>query len=488
MLDQESPLPCFVLREARILFHLLVIGRLDVRALEHPLFHLIEVHGHHASAAHASRPASTFVRRSRGGRLGRFTTRAAHTRRSAAGSAIRCSGPAAHGSGTSTHLRRSIAHAFRGGRNLPCDSNGRTVSESLLAHGDDRVAVGKPRQHLHVIPFRDADFKEPLFGRAVLEQEGVGSLRLGHQGLLLDLQHVLLDRDHQVHRGEHARSQRTHPIPDFHRDLDRAALGVHDGTDQGNPARVGLVRPFHVDAHRLSRSDLSDVLLGHVYTGEQRIEVRRTEYHVIRVHQVAHLHQTVRDDAGEWTADRGVLQLKLRRLVLGCGGLVLELGLFEFLAAEQLLLHQFLGPLVVRFQAVHVHFPLPECQFQGVGVELGQRLPLGHAVSLLDQDGLYKPLRARDHVHVPFRLERRVGQQRRGDVAAAHGLHLDRYGSAGARHGAHAGPAAALILRRVFRIFFTAAAGEGACHHQYNRPVRQFTYPKPLEHEPLLRW
>ena len=251
---------------------------------------------------------------------------------------------------------------------------------------------------------------------------------------------------------------------------------------------MGLVRPFHVDAHRLSRPDLSDVLLRHVNAGEQRIEIRRSEDHVIRVHQVAHLHQPLRDDAGERTANRGIGQLKLRRLVLGRGGLELELGLFEFLAAEQLLLHQFLGPLVVRFQAVHVHFPLPERQFQRVGVELGQWLPLRHAVALLDQDGLHEPLRAGDHVHVPLRLERRVGQQRRGDVAAAHSLHLDRYGSAGARHGAHAGPAAALILRRVFRFLLAAAAGEGACHRQHYRPVRQFTYPKPLEHELLLRW
>ena len=251
---------------------------------------------------------------------------------------------------------------------------------------------------------------------------------------------------------------------------------------------MGLVRPFHVDAHRLPRPNLSDVLLGHVNAGEQRIEVRRPEYHVIRVHQVADLDQPLRDDAGERAADRGVFQLKLRRLVLGRGGLVLELGLLEFLAAEQLLLHQFLGPLVVRFQAVHVHFPLPERQFQRVGVELGQRLPLRHPVSFLDQDRLHEPLRARDYVHVPLRFERGVGQQRRGDVAAAHGLHLHRYGSAGTRHGAHPGPAAALILRRVFRFLLAAAAGERACDRQHNGQVRQFPYPKPLEHELLLRW
>ena len=291
-----------------------------------------------------------------------------------------------------------------------------------------------------------------------------------------------MNRDHQVDRAEHARAQRCPAIPDFHRDLDRSALGIHDGTYPGDPARVRLVRSFDIDAHRLSRPDLSDVLLGHVDAGEQRVEVRRAEHHFIRVYQVAHLDQPLRNDACEGASDRGVGQLQLRRLVLGLGRLVLKLGLFEFLAAEQFPFQQFLGPVVVRFQAVHVHFPLLQRQFKRVGVELGQRLTFLHAVALLDQDGLHESLRAGDDVHVTFRLERRIGKQCRRDVPLAHGFHLDRYGCAGARHGAHAGPAAALIRGRALFLFLAAAAGQNTRHGHGQRPERQFPQPRPLEH------
>ena len=296
-----------------------------------------------------------------------------------------------------------------------------------------------------------------------------------------------MDGDHQVDRREHPRPERSPAVPDLHRDLYRAALGVHDGTDPGDPARVGPVRPFDVDADRLSRADLRDVFLGHVDTGEQRVEIRRTEYHVVRVHQVAHLDQPLRDDAGKGAADGGVLQLQLRRLVLGLGGFVLKLRLFEFLAAQEFPLQQFLGAIIVRFQAVHVHFALLQRQFQRVGVELGERLPFLYAVALLDQDGLDEPLGTRNHVHEALRLKRRVGEQRRRYISPGNGLHIDRYGGARARHGAHAGPAAAGVLRGIFvRFLLTSAAGEHTHDHCRHRPVCQLAQPEPPEHEPLL--
>ena len=286
--------------------------------------------------------AAIRVRRRCCRRIGRFRTRAVPTCRPGACSAIRSSGPSAHCTRPAGHSRwiaaHATVHACRGGRDLSSDAYRRAVPESFLTHCDDGITVGQTGQHLYVFPFGDADFKESLLGRAVLEKKGIGSLRLGHQGLLLDLQHVFVVCDHQVDGGKHAGSQLALPIPDFHRDLYRSALGIHDGTDPGDPARVGLVRSLDIDAHGLAGPNLSDILFGHEYAGEQRIEVRRPEYHVIRVHQVSHLDQPLRDYAGERTSNRRIFQLELRRLVLGLCGLVLELRLFEFLAAEQFLI------------------------------------------------------------------------------------------------------------------------------------------------------